>query len=149
MTTILALDLARVSGWALGEPGAEPVHGSHCFCASGASHEAGGVSRNEFCNSGLRSGETRQLSRFLCTRIFGELTRALLFRDGKPHFRRVYRWKLSFCFSLARGYRKDSWWESSIRRGILSGESLSPLAPLCRALGATRQRRRFMALDKS
>jgi hypothetical protein len=40
MTTILALDLARTSGWAFGEPGAEPVHGSIQFAAKDASHEA-------------------------------------------------------------------------------------------------------------
>ena len=40
MTGVLALDLARVSGWAFGEPGAEPLHGSIRFCAPGASHEA-------------------------------------------------------------------------------------------------------------
>jgi hypothetical protein len=40
MTTILALDLARVSGWAFGEPGAEPLHGSIQFANKDASHEA-------------------------------------------------------------------------------------------------------------
>lgn len=39
-TSVLALDLASVSGWALGEPGAEPQHGSIRFAAAGASHEA-------------------------------------------------------------------------------------------------------------
>jgi hypothetical protein len=29
MTNILALDLASVTGWACGEPGSEPEHGSH------------------------------------------------------------------------------------------------------------------------
>jgi crossover junction endodeoxyribonuclease RuvC len=37
---VLALDLASVSGWACGEPGGEPVHGSHRFASPGASHEA-------------------------------------------------------------------------------------------------------------
>lgn len=40
MTAVLALDLASVSGWACGEPGGEPAHGSHRFAAKGASHEA-------------------------------------------------------------------------------------------------------------
>jgi hypothetical protein len=40
MTTILALDLARVSGWAFGEPGAEPLHGTHEFASRDSSHEA-------------------------------------------------------------------------------------------------------------
>jgi hypothetical protein len=40
MTTILALDLASVSGWAIGEPGGKPAHGSIRFAAKGASHEA-------------------------------------------------------------------------------------------------------------
>jgi hypothetical protein len=37
---VLALDLASVSGWAVGEPGSAPEHGSHRFASSGASHEA-------------------------------------------------------------------------------------------------------------
>ena len=37
---VLALDLARVSGWAFGEPGGQPVHGMIQFAAAGASHEA-------------------------------------------------------------------------------------------------------------
>lgn len=37
---ILALDLASVSGWAFGDPGGVPVHGSIRFASSGASHEA-------------------------------------------------------------------------------------------------------------
>ena len=37
---ILALDLASVSGWAVGEPGGEPAHGSIRFASVGASHEA-------------------------------------------------------------------------------------------------------------
>jgi hypothetical protein len=37
---VLALDLASISGWAVGEPGGEPVHGSHRFASKGASHEA-------------------------------------------------------------------------------------------------------------
>ena len=40
MTTVLALDLSSVAGWAVGELGTEPAHGSHRFCAPGASHEA-------------------------------------------------------------------------------------------------------------
>jgi hypothetical protein len=40
MTTVLALDLASVSGWAVGEPGKEPAHGSIRFASVGASHEA-------------------------------------------------------------------------------------------------------------
>ncbi|WP_354097525.1 hypothetical protein [Bradyrhizobium sp. S3.2.12] len=37
---MLALDLASVSGWAVGEPGGKPAHGSHRFASAGASHEA-------------------------------------------------------------------------------------------------------------
>jgi hypothetical protein len=37
---ILALDLASVTGWACGEPGGVPVHGSIRFASAGASHEA-------------------------------------------------------------------------------------------------------------
>lgn len=38
---ILALDLASVSGWAVGEPGSRtPAHGTIRFAAAGASHEA-------------------------------------------------------------------------------------------------------------
>jgi hypothetical protein len=37
---VLALDLARTSGWAVGEPGAEPLHGFHSFAAHDSSHEA-------------------------------------------------------------------------------------------------------------
>lgn len=37
---ILALDLASVSGWAVGEPGGTPKHGSVRFASAGASHEA-------------------------------------------------------------------------------------------------------------
>jgi hypothetical protein len=40
MPVVLALDLASVSGWAVGEPGSEPEHGSHRFAHAGASHEA-------------------------------------------------------------------------------------------------------------
>jgi hypothetical protein len=40
MPTVLALDLASVSGWAVGEPGGNPAHGSHRFASKGASHEA-------------------------------------------------------------------------------------------------------------
>jgi ABC-type cobalt transport system substrate-binding protein len=40
MTTVLALDLASISGWAVGEPGREPEHGSIRFASVGASHEA-------------------------------------------------------------------------------------------------------------
>jgi hypothetical protein len=40
MPTVLALDLASVSGWAIGEPGQQPVHGSIRFASIGASHEA-------------------------------------------------------------------------------------------------------------
>lgn len=40
MPIVLALDLASVSGWAVGEPGAQPLHGSHRFASPGASHEA-------------------------------------------------------------------------------------------------------------
>ncbi len=38
--SVLALDLASVSGWAVGEPGGEPEHGSIRFASKGASHEA-------------------------------------------------------------------------------------------------------------
>jgi crossover junction endodeoxyribonuclease RuvC len=37
---VLALDLASISGWACGEPGGKPAHGSHRFARAGASHEA-------------------------------------------------------------------------------------------------------------
>lgn len=37
---VLALDLASVSGWACGEPGGEPEHGSIRFASAGAAHEA-------------------------------------------------------------------------------------------------------------
>jgi crossover junction endodeoxyribonuclease RuvC len=37
---VLALDLATLAGWAVGEPGAEPAHGSVRFASVGASHEA-------------------------------------------------------------------------------------------------------------
>ena len=37
---MLALDLASVSGWACGEPGSTPAHGSIRFASKGASHEA-------------------------------------------------------------------------------------------------------------
>jgi len=37
---IMALDLASTSGWAVGEPGATPEHGSIRFAKPGASHEA-------------------------------------------------------------------------------------------------------------
>lgn len=37
---ILALDLASTSGWACGEPGGSPSHGSIQFVSAGASHEA-------------------------------------------------------------------------------------------------------------
>lgn len=40
MTTVLALDLASVTGWACGEPGGAPHHGSVRFAKPGASHEA-------------------------------------------------------------------------------------------------------------
>ncbi len=40
MPSVLALDLASVSGWAVGEPGGKPAHGSHRFARAGASHEA-------------------------------------------------------------------------------------------------------------
>lgn len=40
MPSVLALDLASVSGWAVGEPGSKPVHGFHRFARAGASHEA-------------------------------------------------------------------------------------------------------------
>lgn len=38
--TVLALDLATVTGWAYGEPGMEPKHGTVRFANPGASHEA-------------------------------------------------------------------------------------------------------------
>ena len=38
--SILALDLASVTGWALGVPGEQPLHGSIRFAGVGASHEA-------------------------------------------------------------------------------------------------------------
>jgi hypothetical protein len=37
---VFALDLASVSGWAVGEPGGTPEHGSVRFASAGASHEA-------------------------------------------------------------------------------------------------------------
>jgi hypothetical protein len=37
---IMALDLASVTGWAIGEPGQQPVHGSIRFARAGSSHEA-------------------------------------------------------------------------------------------------------------
>jgi hypothetical protein len=37
---VMALDLASTSGWACGEPGGVPAHGSHRFASAGASHEA-------------------------------------------------------------------------------------------------------------
>ncbi|UGY13779.1 hypothetical protein HAP48_0035185 [Bradyrhizobium septentrionale] len=40
MSVILALDLASRTGWAVGEPGQEPAHGSIQFAKPGASHEA-------------------------------------------------------------------------------------------------------------
>ena len=40
MSIVLALDLAFVSGWAVGEPGGKPLHGSIRFANKGASHEA-------------------------------------------------------------------------------------------------------------
>lgn len=40
MTSVLALDLASVTGWALGEPGSVPMHGSIRFARAGSSHEA-------------------------------------------------------------------------------------------------------------
>jgi hypothetical protein len=40
VTAILALDLASTTGWAVGEPGSEPEHGSLRFASAGASHEA-------------------------------------------------------------------------------------------------------------
>ncbi|MEY9179687.1 hypothetical protein [Bradyrhizobium sp. USDA 313] len=38
--TVLALDLASRTGWAVGEPGQTPTHGSILFAKPGASHEA-------------------------------------------------------------------------------------------------------------
>lgn len=40
MTTVLALDLARVTGWACGRPGDEPSHGRVQFASEDSSHEA-------------------------------------------------------------------------------------------------------------
>lgn len=40
MQRVLALDLASVSGWAVGEPGMLLAHGSIRFASKGASHEA-------------------------------------------------------------------------------------------------------------
>jgi hypothetical protein len=37
---VLALDLASVTGWAVGVPGGVPEHGSIRFASKGASHEA-------------------------------------------------------------------------------------------------------------
>jgi hypothetical protein len=37
---VLALDLASVTGWACGEPGGVPAHGTIRFARAGASHEA-------------------------------------------------------------------------------------------------------------
>ena len=44
--TILALDLGKRTGWALGAPGETPVYGSMDFGADGASHAAVG---SKFC----------------------------------------------------------------------------------------------------
>lgn len=38
--TVLALDLASVSGWAYGDPGGAPTHGYIRFAKAGSSHEA-------------------------------------------------------------------------------------------------------------
>ena len=40
MKTILALDLASQTGWAIGKPGDTPTHGTIRFASPGASHEA-------------------------------------------------------------------------------------------------------------
>ena len=40
MKTVLALDLASVTGWAFGAPGDRPKYGSQRFASIGASHEA-------------------------------------------------------------------------------------------------------------
>lgn len=40
MKNVLALDLASLSGWAMGEPGGTPTHGTIRFASAGASHEA-------------------------------------------------------------------------------------------------------------
>jgi hypothetical protein len=40
MTVILALDLASTTGWAVGEPGGVPAHGTIRFTPRGAAHEA-------------------------------------------------------------------------------------------------------------
>jgi hypothetical protein len=40
MPCVLALDLASVTGWAVGWPGTTPEHGSIRFASKGASHEA-------------------------------------------------------------------------------------------------------------
>lgn len=37
---VLALDLARTTGWACGEPGSQPMHGSIRFASTDSSHEA-------------------------------------------------------------------------------------------------------------
>jgi hypothetical protein len=53
MAPIMALDLASVSGWAVGEPGGKPVHGSIRFARAGASHEAIFASAFRWMNSML------------------------------------------------------------------------------------------------
>src|SRR6266404_7236571 len=37
---VMAVDLASTSGWAVGEPGGTPAHGSVRFASAGTSHEA-------------------------------------------------------------------------------------------------------------
>src|SRR5258705_13055818 len=37
---VMALDLASVTGWAVGHPGGTPISGSVRFASAGASHEA-------------------------------------------------------------------------------------------------------------
>jgi hypothetical protein len=49
--SVLALDLASVTGWACGEPGATPAHGSIRFASQGASHEAIFASAFRWMNS--------------------------------------------------------------------------------------------------
>jgi hypothetical protein len=54
---VLALDLASVSGWAVGEPGGKPVHGSIRFARPGASHEAIFAGAIKWINSVLNEYE--------------------------------------------------------------------------------------------
>jgi hypothetical protein len=56
---VLALDLASVSGWACGEPGQVPEHGSHRFASKGASHEAIFANAMEWMHNKISTYEPR------------------------------------------------------------------------------------------